>query len=991
MKKRAIMSIDKRDRWLLYRFLVEESKRRFNELRPVIGEKASAAKEQAAAWGSAKKEQAGAWANERREQAKVTAAQANAWGSAKKEQAAAWGSEKKEQAKASAVQARAWTGQASRDTASFIGNNAPEAGRATLSAASATVSAASNIASLGWKGLRGGGRMVVNGLDALRPKSSISMFFVFPVVFIQILEVFSNYEIFNHWPERFIIYFSMAFFGVLFAGIAIPRATILSLFGFFAPLLWSNIIPKEVTQSPYFALINIFILLAATSWTWALLFSVETRVPGFFRIVAAVILAYGIIMPQLLVVGDTMGLDTTQLKVDPRFTIKFVEEGLKTSVDSAKDIPSNVNLWFSNWVTGQTRDIYAGNVDQNSRKDIGVYFQRVQAADPEYLEGDKVAVFADLKVQTLNNPIVISPKCWADKDRRDELQGVAVPHKITVDSYDIPSFDCKFSSLDAGGRTITMSAMFDFETMAYLKSYFMDEDKLRSIIREGKDPLDFYKVIDKQPIATYTNGPVALGMEIRSSLPVGLKPGETEKLPFGISLTNRWDGKIQSVSNVRFEVPDGFEVENLAEDCSHSFVFKGLIEGYNVYELDIAKERLNNPKLLTNIKESQSFRCYLKARDNKIPEILGKVPLSTKFFRASVKYQYTLDKTLSLEIKEKDKPPASLGGNCGVRLIGLARNGLGRPFQDGASWPVDQLPGSDEPIGNDQFVSWVYNRYSAVYKDSSISIADGYSGQSNAGTLVDGDLQTVSVPRYDALVGGDLLFFCGSYDSASGRLTDCSNGVGHEGIYVGNKRFIHVSDSVKEDSLTSYEGNYIGARRLCAKEKVYARPLSSDAISVIKGYAKDNGIPEKVALSIAAQESGIQHYAATSYDPYGNCDGKVKCGDSGYSLGIMQINTKSNAHPQCYGEIIYQENSDDMCIGARDCSGTDVRDLNCNIEASMRLLKGCYNEGQSNPSERCVCGKYSGWEYAIKCYNGCDCSNDYVEKVESHDVSGYLV
>jgi cell wall-associated NlpC family hydrolase len=67
-----------------------------------------------------------------------------------------------------------------------------------------------------------------------------------------------------------------------------------------------------------------------------------------------------------------------------------------------------------------------------------------------------------------------------------------------------------------------------------------------------------------------------------------------------------------------------------------------------------------------------------------------------------------------------------------------------------------------------------------------------------------GDQWTVGTPvTRDQLEPGDLVFF---------------DGLGHEGIYIGNNEFVHAphtGDVVKISSITGwYEATYMGARRV---------------------------------------------------------------------------------------------------------------------------------------------------------------------------------
>ncbi|MBI3052010.1 hypothetical protein HYY74_06175 [Candidatus Woesearchaeota archaeon] len=151
-------------------------------------------------------------------------------------------------------------------------------------------------------------------------------------------------------------------------------------------------------------------------------------------------------------------------------------------------------------------------------------------------------------------------------------------------------------------------------------------------------------------------------------------------------------------------------------------------------------------------------------------------------------------------------------------------------------------------------------------------------------------------------------------------------------------------------------------------------------VQLVKTFAAKYGVDLRTALQVAMQESGIRQH---------NADGSLVMGDGGCSYGVMQIYTCQKGHPECIGAISYRPGGG-MCTGAESCNGKDVRDTACNIEAGIRLLKSCYDGGQSNPKPECTCGRYYGWDYALRCYNGCVCGNGYVEMVRRQNPSAYM-
>ena len=60
---------------------------------------------------------------------------------------------------------------------------------------------------------------------------------------------------------------------------------------------------------------------------------------------------------------------------------------------------------------------------------------------------------------------------------------------------DVP-FECRFDrgALKQGTNNIRVKAQFNFETLGYLKTYFMDIERMRALRRENTDPLKQYGI-----------------------------------------------------------------------------------------------------------------------------------------------------------------------------------------------------------------------------------------------------------------------------------------------------------------------------------------------------------------------------------------------------------------------------------------------------------------------------------------------------------------
>jgi len=280
--------------------------------------------------------------------------------------------------------------------------------------------------------------------------------------------------------------------------------------------------------------------------------------------------------------------------------------------------------------------------------------------------------------------------------------------KFSVFTFEEQDFACTFTkkqieekSLEVGSNTITTFANFNFETLAYLKVYFIDKQRQRAMVREGIDIFEEFNIKDKNPIAVYTNGPAAL--EIGTTTPlIGVSPG-TKVLPkLSLGLKNRegWKGKIRQLKELVIFTPKGVTLDITScnknfndysiDDCSKSckdlvhdectkvcnegyeprtsphldcisscdqnlvkcgdectFLFQDQGEYYTAYSLN-----LKNLKIRDEFKDFEKYKFF--SCNFNSDNVLENTPITTKFFRVKARYDYTVEQPITIII---DKVP----------------------------------------------------------------------------------------------------------------------------------------------------------------------------------------------------------------------------------------------------------------------------------------------------------------------------------------------
>jgi len=305
-------------------------------------------------------------------------------------------------------------------------------------------------------------------------------------------------------------------------------------------------------------------------------------------------------------------------------------------------------------------EYYTGEIDQNAQQKLGVYIENIQAADTSFYEDQPVTIWGTLIAQTIDEPIQIKIGCTKNKkDAKDVL--IYPKDTFDIDMSEEEGIECTFAngSLTEGNHEVGLKADFNFLTMAYIKTYFMDAENKRALSSQNIDPLDYYQIIDKEPVAIYTNGPVMIGLDL------GKPPLMTDRdFRFAITLTNDWEGTIKEVTGMYLIVPNSVEMGNQRSDgyyCSgkRNYLFeksscsdigeedKGCKDStHNVFKMKTTNEKIKD------VDDFETLLCRLNVLDAN--GILGEVPLATRYFKVVAKYNYTISKDIGVTVKGGD-------------------------------------------------------------------------------------------------------------------------------------------------------------------------------------------------------------------------------------------------------------------------------------------------------------------------------------------------
>src|SRR3989338_7726336 len=390
-------------------------------------------------------------------------------------------------------------------------------------------------------------------------------------------------------------------------------------------------------------------------------------------------------------------------------------EGIRTRIPSLSDIITIGKEKLVNdptkklrdaagaWLSDQIQYAITGKVEENKYEPLGVYLENIQSAEPSYFEDENVIIWGTVKVKTLDKEggIGIKLGCYVKEEgkTRDYKNADKVdPLTFQVYDYEEQDFVCTFNKccepkdtpeeckkkranckLKDGSNTITTFADFNFETLAYLKTYFIDNTRKRAMVREGLDIFGEYEIKDKNPVAVYTNGPVEIGMETTDLVGVG----NDVKPYLSITLQNRagWEGKITNLKELTVFFPLGAYLDNgypenppcnknFIEDKDKSKCEKDLCGGPKEKGglekdvcLDLCKSftgwslDLNDEDVQRDLNEGFEKFKFFRCRFNPVADkVLGNTPITTKFFRVKAEYDYSVEKPVIVNIKKIPEP-----------------------------------------------------------------------------------------------------------------------------------------------------------------------------------------------------------------------------------------------------------------------------------------------------------------------------------------------
>jgi hypothetical protein len=321
--------------------------------------------------------------------------------------------------------------------------------------------------------------------------------------------------------------------------------------------------------------------------------------------------------------------NNVKLLANPMASAKYVSDiMLKGVTDTTKSISVAINQAIAQ-ATGQP---YEGTEESQ----VGIFVTDVKPLESKYNTNSRVFVEAKIAAKNVKEPMNVNILCYIEGVK----QGNVSPSLISqISGNDENIIDCNLGKLKEGSYTAKVRADFEFETTSDI-TYTFVSPAVRS---------DQYTQlgIEETTIATYTGGPVALGLpSLHQPLRLDISEGNIQlsSYPFGVSLENKWpQGKVVRGLMYVLDVPDEVKLEDCSRTPEYTRTMQQDEKTYrNIYVFKI--DTANAQDVF------DAVTCRMKFDD--VKTLLGNDFKSVKTFAARATYEYAVEGTTGVYVEK---------------------------------------------------------------------------------------------------------------------------------------------------------------------------------------------------------------------------------------------------------------------------------------------------------------------------------------------------
>ncbi len=506
----------------------------------------------------------------------------------------------------------------------------------------------------------------------------LSKVFVFAVLIVAVFDILRNFE----WgiATRASIYFGLWVLAWAFVWEdRSPKMLLKSLPVAAAPFLapfainfLTNVIPVRALGGD--VVVSAVITIMSISWIWVF----AARGQGFANKIAGIVgvaLLLSLWGATILPIFQTGGA----LQIQKEFgTVANAPQKIVNAVKNAGKIftPTAIKAEYEK-IKNYTGGNFETQIEKSIGEPLGVKIlsskvrygtsaipQQDQTISPTFPANEPVAFSVPIEIVARRNLDLI-PFCRTNTTK-GIVDGQATINSLASWPFRVPEEGIKIIDPDReirctfapgqlnGTNEVRFGAEFEWKTDTSLLRYFLDRDWALGKTRQGIDPLDSLKIVDKKPAAKTTPGPAEF--EVSTSPQYAISVPRTQEnvgvpiIHFRLKRTETSEysaGIIRNMTSVVVQFPEGLELNEVS--CApNRFISQGQITDergvkYNTYAMDLTKK-------VENIKgTSPDFACELKPPNAQV--LLGDNLAAFVTIRASSTYIFSAEKTLTINVR----------------------------------------------------------------------------------------------------------------------------------------------------------------------------------------------------------------------------------------------------------------------------------------------------------------------------------------------------
>lgn len=308
-------------------------------------------------------------------------------------------------------------------------------------------------------------------------------------------------------------------------------------------------------------------------------------------------------------------------------------------------------VWYSRQLERAETIGKGGWSAQVNRTESGLIFKGLEAVGSKQIAaGSQIILRYRAEVKNYEGQIAPEFSCSI---KNKDIKGQIIPEKSLLSQKKEGNVRCVIDNTNnlSGTTEIIGKIAFPYKTENANLDVYFTTDKVLQTIPEDDNFFDYFGIDIKQPIRTAYNGEpveIAIGISDTEKQPVILEEGINPIV--GLTLTNRWGGRIREISMLRIYLPALVTInEELSRNPTALCPFeKAESNGrYNIYE--VSQGNLNLVMLPENTEEQRvTFECWLS-----VDPAMARGNYAHKNYKADAGYVY--------ELKEKTETVTVMG------------------------------------------------------------------------------------------------------------------------------------------------------------------------------------------------------------------------------------------------------------------------------------------------------------------------------------------